>query len=446
MKQKFLNQTLLILLSVGIIVLQACTNSEAKPAMTEAGSVQVPSLLNRAVNQGSDEEADRIKTVYDNCILALKNNPQDLKAYLNLASVFITEGRITGNLGYYNEAAMNMAEYVLSAKPQDKQLEFEALQYKSAILLSIHQFAQANEVALSALALSRKNAGVYGALVDANVELGNYDLAVKYCDTMINMKPDIRSYSRVSYLRQINGDNKGSIEAMTYAVNAGVPGAENTEWARVTLGDLYLNIGDIAMAKSLYNQALEHRPNYAYAYIGLAKIEMVNRQYDAAITYCENAIRVISDPSFITLLADCYALKGNKQKADEMYNDVKNLLVKAEKEQTGILTKHNGARELATAYMKTGELNKALEFALTDLQMRPANIDANELVAWLYYQLGDYTNAKMHAEKMLATNVKNANTLYKAGLIFTKAGDVSMGNTYKEQAKAVSAYIDQLLK
>ncbi len=41
---------------------------------------------------------------------------------------------------------------------------------------------------------------------------------------MVSIRPDIRSYSRISYLREIHGDIPGAIEAMELAVEAGAPG------------------------------------------------------------------------------------------------------------------------------------------------------------------------------------------------------------------------------
>lgn len=113
----------------------------------------------------------------------------------------------------------------------------------------MHQFEDALTAANAAYAISNHNAQLLGALVDANVELGNYAKAVEYCDMMMQLRPDIRSYSRVSYLRQIYGDNAGAIDAMKMAVESGLPGAESTEWARVILGDLLLMNGDLKMPK-----------------------------------------------------------------------------------------------------------------------------------------------------------------------------------------------------
>lgn len=119
------------------------------------------------------------------------------------------------------------------------------------------------------------------------------------------------------------------------------------------------------------------------------------------------------------------------------------MLLEGEKENAKeTLAKHNGNRELATAKLNVGKLDEALENAKIDLAMRPENVDANELMAWIYYNKGDFVNAKIHADKMLKTNTKNANTLYKAAIIYAAAGELAKGQTLKTQALAINQHID----
>ena len=86
-----------------------------------------------------------------------------------------------------------------------------------------------------------------------------------------------------------------------------------------------------------------------------------------------------------------------------------------------------------------------MEYAQNDLKIRPTNIDANELVAWLFFLKKDYTNAKLYADAMLSTNTKNANTLYKAAIIYAAAGDTGKGAELKTQAVAINTNIDPLV-
>jgi len=425
-----------------LLLITACNKSKT----SENDNTAIPKLLQRSEATMQGKEWDQVQSLYAENAKLVRENPNDVEALLNLSEIFIQEARVTGESTHYYNATLNVLGRVLKSPSKNKDQEFRALANKASVLLSLHQFQVALETSQQAVALNPYNAQVYGTLVDAHVELGNYEEAVQTSDKMISIRPDLRSYSRVSYLRQIYGDNKGAIEAMNLAAEAGYPGAENTEWARVTLGDLLVNAGALPQAEQVYQLALTNRPQYPYAEIGLAKVEKAKGNYDKAIQHTETAIRIISLPEFVDMLSDLYELKGNTEKATEIRGDIVKLLEEAQAEEPkDALVKHNGARELAMGYLKNNDLDKALENALIDLKMRPENIDANELAAWIYYLKGDYNNAKVHADKMLKTNVKNPNTLYKAGLIYAKTGDNKKSDTLLAEAKTISPYIDGLL-
>lgn len=424
----------MLLLCTGSICMTSCSENKDK----------IPALLERKKAIGPDEEKTAIRTTYNKSVEALQKNPEDMKQYISLATVFISEGRITGDNNYYSNAAVQMLDKVTESTTGNKDLVFQALSLKSAVLLNMHQFKAALETAQKGVAINNYNAGIYGALVDANVELGNYEEAVKDCDQMINIRPDLRSYSRASYLRQIYGQNKAAIEAMNMAVAAGMPGSETTEWARTNLADLYLNTGNIDSASILYRTSLVYRKDYPYALMGMSKVEQSKKNYDAAIAYTKSAIQVLSEAAFVSTLADLYELKGDAEKAKKTHEDVVRLLEEGQSDEASDApVKHNVSRELAHAYMNAGKLDKALEYAQTDLDMRPENIDANELIAWIYYLKGDAAKAKTHADKMLATKTNNANTLYKAGAIYASAGDLQKGTQLMNDALAVNQYVDQ---
>jgi tetratricopeptide (TPR) repeat protein len=81
---------------------------------------------------------------------------------------------------------------------------------------------------------------------------------------------------------------------------------------------------------------------------------------------------------------------------------------------------HYADKELAYAYLKAGNMDKALEHALAEYNRRPNNIDVNETVAWVYYKQGNYAEALPYLEKALKTNSKNPELLCRAGLIVSK--------------------------
>ena len=55
---------------------------------------------------------------------------------------------------------------------------------------------------------------------------------------MVDRKPNLSGYARVSYLRELHGDLDGAAEAMRLAVDAGGPAAENGAYVSALLGEL----------------------------------------------------------------------------------------------------------------------------------------------------------------------------------------------------------------
>lgn len=373
----------------------------------------------------------------------LQAKPGDVKTQISLANLFIMEARTTGNYTYYDKAAMHYINNILSAQPKN----FEALTLKSLLYLSQHHFADGLATATEARNINPYNAFVYGILVDGHVEMGNYDSAVMSAEKMMSIRPDLRSYARASYLREIYGDYPGAIEAMKMAVEAGAPGDESTEWARVQLGHLFENMGDVKSAEMHYAIALENRKNYAYALAGMARLALAKKDYGKAINYFQQADSLVNDFSFKEELVDVYQLAGQNDKATATAKTVidemsKSAASAANDENIG----HYADRELAYAYLKINNYDKALEHALAEYNRRPKNIDANETLAWVYYQKGEYAKALPYMQVALKTNSKNPSLLCRAGLIFEKAGDKVKAKEYLQEAFKNNASIPEHLK
>lgn len=365
-------------------------------------------------------------------------NPKDNKSKLQLASLYIQEARVTGDHLYYDRAAMQLVNGVLKMDST----EFEALSFKSMLYLSEHHFADGLAYAQKAQKANPYNSFVYGLLTDANVELGNYKEAVNMTDKMVSIRPDLRSYSRVSYLREIYGDYPGAIEAMKLAVSAGYPGAEETEWCRIQLGHLYENNGQTKEASFQYQTALYERPEYAYAYAGLGRLAQANSNFKEAIEEYKKADALVEDYSFKDAMIDLYTMSGDKVTAKEMTQKVLDKLTAdaaggAKDNNIG----HYADRELAYVYIKTGDYDKAIEHALMEYNRRPDNIDVNEALAWSYYKKGDIKNAMTYIAVALKTNSVNPVLLSRSALIYSKAGDSAKAKELMNKAMTNKAYI-----
>ncbi len=379
----------------------ACQQNKQTAIKNIPSSIEIPALLDRAEALRYGKEWDEVQNYYGKQSAALRSNPNDGEARLKLAECFMQEARVTGEHPHYYPAALAMLEGVIapitalpSPSVAQKDLLFRALSHKASVQLSLHDFAAAKITAEKAIAMNPYNAYTYGCLVDALVELGDYAAAVQACDKMVGIRPDLRSYSRVSYLREIHNDLKGAIEAMDMAVKAGYPGTEQTEWARLQLGQLYAKKGDLKGAENQFQLCLATRPDYPFAMAALAEIATAKGDLKTAEDWLNKALAIIPEVGFKADLAKIYQLTGRQAEAQQAIEAV--ITMMAEDTQAG----HNMSLEAGRFHLEiSGDLNKALAFAQDEYQRRPANIEVNRLMADIYMKMGEKNKAAAFKEK-----------------------------------------------
>lgn len=374
---------------------------------------------------------------------AIKYNPGDARSSTALATLYIQEARITGNHLYYDQAALRQIQGVLKKDPAN----FEALMLQAIVLLSQHHFADGLTAATKAQNVNPYNAFIYGLMVDGHVEMGNYDAAVNDAEKMVSIRPDLSSYSRISYLREIFGDYEGAIQAMKMAIDAGVPGDEATAWCQVQLGHLYEWFGELKNAALQYQTALEERPGYPYALAGLGRMAVAAAEYKTALYYYQQAGSLLTDYSIEEELVDLYTAMGQTIKAQQLANSlIDQMCVAAAQGNSNENIGHYVDQELAYAYLKVHRTDKALEHAIQEYNRRPANIDVNNTLAWVYYKSNKINQALPFINTALRTNSKNPVLLCHAGLIYAKAGEKEKAKTLLRQALQNNPNIDAALK
>jgi len=401
-----------------------------------------PTLKARSGALAQATEWAETQVTYNKLVTELEAKPGDARNTLKLAKTFMNEGRATGDFTYYNKAALDLIEMVLAKDPKD----FEAIALKSMIFLSQHRFAEGKVIAEEARRTNPHNSFVYGLLVDANVELGDYATAVTMCDKMVSIRPDIRSYSRISYLRELHGEVPASIEAIQQAIAAGMPGREDAEWARMVLAHLYEDTNQLDKAEAQYTFSLQHRPDYPFALAGLGRIARFKKDYATAVSYFEKASGVMNDVSFFEELAELYRLNGQEDKAEKCTRITTEALladnISSKKDKN---LGHNADYELAILYLKNDKSDKALEFARAEYQRRPQNMDACEIFAWALYKNGQNAEAGQHLNTILRTNSQKPERLVRAGIIMAANGQTEAGKSMITKGLGLKPYMDESL-
>lgn len=388
---------LLVIGSVTItgLALVSAETEAARDRLAIAASGRPPSDAQLFVANTTDELVDGIDDATDNALVGL--------AELQLA-------RETADPSHYARAEEALRR-ALEVDPDN----VEALIGQGTLALARHDFSDALEIGERALLLNDSIARVYGLIGDAQVELGRYDQALVTVQHMVDLRPDLASYSRVSYLRELHGDLPGAIQAMQLAVSAGGPTAENTEYVRVQLGNLFFAVGDLAAAENAFTTSLAHLPGFVPATAGLAHVRAAQGRLADAIELYRDASERVPLPELVVALGEAYEAAGRAAEARDQYAlaGAMQALFEANGVQTDL--------DLAAFFADHGDSRRAAELARAAYARTPS-IRAADVLSWALLKAGAIEEAARYADEALRLGSQDARILFHAGLIAEAAG------------------------
>jgi len=341
----------------------------------------------------------------------LTADPTNQEALLGLGAAAYQLARETADPAEYARANEAFAT-ALAADPTD----VNALIGLGTIALARHDFATGLELGQRARALAPRSARVLGVIGDALLELGRYDESLAAVQAMVDLRPDLGSYARVSYQRELHGDLDGAIDAMEQAVRAGGPAVENTEYLRVVLGNLWFLAGDLAHARGAYTASLEQSPGYVFALAGMARVAAAEGDLDAAIAHWQQAADRVPFPEFLIGLGETQDAAGLAEAAQETYQLVRDIQA---------LFAANGVRtdlELALFEADHGDPAHAVELGRIAYADTP-NMKAADALGWALYHAGQLDEARSMAQEAVRRGSLEPSYAYHLGMIAKGQGD-----------------------
>ena len=336
----------------------------------------------------------------------LKEDPDNPKIAATLGQAYLQRARESGDPAYYSKS-----EILFTRALKREPASIDAMLGKASLLMARHEFHNARDLAKKAIATDPDVVATYGILTDALVELGDYDEAIRTLDIMVRRKPNLSSYSRVSYIRELKGDIPGAIQAMKMAVESGAPTAENTAWCMVQLGNLYLIDGQLNRAEEQYHQALLRFPDYAHATAGLARVASARGDLAGAVEHYKLALDRIPLAEFAIGLGEVYERMGRSEEAKAQFD-----LVEAIQE----LYRANGVSidiELALFNADRGRnIPQALDLASNEWRSRKS-VRVADVYAWVLYRAGRYEEAREMISQALRLGTRDPLILHHAEAI-----------------------------
>lgn len=397
----------LLAFGVTLAVLALLNRSSSPPADVPSGDVT-------SFAAGSRASDDRIRSLER----ATRAGKGTTSSYAMLGEAYLQKTRETGDPTFYARAE-GAFRSSLDKQPRNA----DALAGMGSLALARHDFREALGYGRQARAATPGVVRHYGVVVDALVELGRYEEAERTLQRMVDLKPNLASYARVSYLRELHGDLAGAAEAMRLAVSAGGAAAENVAYVQTLLGNLSLERGRIGEAKSAYRAALASFPSYPAAEAGLARVEAASERLGAAIRRYRAVVARLPLPEYVIALAETELAAGRALAARrdlELVGVERRLLQSA-----GV----NTDVELALFEANHGSPARALRLAQRSWRAAPGVRSADAL-GWALTRAGRPGEGVSWARRALRLGSKDPLFLYHAGMSAKAAGRSDLARRY----------------
>jgi tetratricopeptide (TPR) repeat protein len=340
----------------------------------------------------------------------VREAPSDPDAYAQLGLAYLQQVRETGDPTFYPRA-QGTFEQALRLDPRD----FTATSGLGSLALARHDFRRALALGEQAARLSPGVARNYGVIADAQIELGRYGAAERTLQHYVDVKPELSSYARVSYFRELHGDLPGALSAMRLAVTAGGGTAENVGYVQALVGKLHFDGGDYAGAEGAYRTALETDPGFPAATAGLARVEAARGDYPIAIRRLRALIQRLPLPEYVIALGDTEQAAGMAAAARRDYQ-----LVGAETR----LLQANGVNtdaELALFEADHGDPSQAVDLAARAWAVAPS-VRSADAYSWALSAAGRDSEALAMSARAMRLGSRDPSFLYHAGMVALRAG------------------------
>ena len=356
----------------------------------------------------------------------VREAPSDPDAYAQLGLAYLQQVRETGDPTFYPRA-QGTFEQAVRLDPAN----FTATSGLGSLALARHDFRGALALGERAARINPDVARNYGVIADAQVELGRYGVAARTLQHYVDVKPELSSYARVSYFRELHGDLPGALGAMRLAVSAGGGTAENVSYVQALVGKLHFDSGDYAGAERAYRTALETDPGFPAATAGLARVEAARGEYDAAIRRLRALVLRLPLPEYVIALGETEEAAGSTVAAGRDYQ-----LVGAETR----LLQANGVNtdaELALFQADHGDPAQAVDLAARAWAAAPS-VRSADAFSWALSSAGRDSEALRMSANAMRLGSHDPFFLYHAGMVALRAGDAERAKGFLSQLAAQS--------
>ncbi|MBA3649934.1 MAG: tetratricopeptide repeat protein [Chthoniobacterales bacterium] len=372
----------------------------------------------------------------------VQRDPEDTRSQNALAEYYLQRVRETGNEDYL-PLAIGAARASLDAVMAERNIGgLTALAHAE---FSNHAFAAARDHALQLAQLNPGKSEPYAILGDASLELGDYDAAAEAFRKMQlfgekNAGTETR-LARLAILRGATGEARQHFDAaLALLLALPEPPNETVAWCRWQLGEIAFASGDYVSAENYYRAALKNAPSYFRALGSMGRVRAARGDLPAAISFYEQAVRIVPVVEFMAALGDLYQLSGRSKDAAVRYELVEQLGEHSRKVH-GTPYDRRIALFLADHDLKT---EQAYALARGEFDAGRHDIYGADALAWTALKAGRIAEAQAAIKEALRLGTLDARLFYHAGMIARAGGDESGAAILLRRALALNPHFDPM--
>lgn len=358
----------------------------------------------------------------------LKRLPGDHGAWSALGTAYLDEAVATANPAYYSKAE---GAFKRSLKVQPVE-NAGAVTGQAGLAASRHNFSAALKLAKTSQRYNSYSAANQAVLVDALMELGQYDQAKVELQHMLDLKPSVPAAARVSYYRELHGDLAGAKTALDQA-EAFASRTNDKAFIFRYLGELAFSTGDLATALDSYDTGLEIAPGNAALLAARAKARVAAGRTEEGLQDYQLATTMVPLPTTIADYASALRATGRSEEAARQ---------DALTRTTYTLQRNSGSNvdlELSLYEADNGNPKAALDAAQREYRRR-ASVHTEDALGWALHKTGDDEAALKHARAAENLSATNASFAYHRGMIEHSLGRKAAARKSLQRAMDINPY------
>jgi len=367
-----------------------------------------------------NKDSTKSRAIYER---AVREHPQSERAFVALAALCVEQGDTLAAIQTLQSALKKKSSFY---RARSQLRDIYALQQRWDDAIELYEPLKDNDTTF---------VGARIEIAHLLVSKGDTSQAIHNLEKLMQSHPDDwRVPLTLGRFYFLQGNDAKSAEKFQTALQL----KDDLPELWVLQGLAYLRLDSLDLAMDNYQRALEKFPDNPEINYYLGNLYSRRLKYARALPYYNKALE--NDPhnhQVALSLASAYDELKQYDRSEILYQK----LLQANPNNPIVL--NNYAYHLC---VQGRDLDRALELSRRAVEAEPENGPYLDTLGWIYFQMGDYTQAKKYIERALERVPDAAEVIEHLGDVYEKFGDQVMAEQYWRKAYELDGRRSRLLE